>query len=178
MICAGRLCCLLPRRNDGSCVSTPRGGRSRFGQPATHCSSTWSCSPAGLKRCYASSPMTPCLTSDGAVTRDWLRSGSSSNGSGRSTRVHCCLKYVTCRRRKPRPSSSNATTTSPPLGIEAIRLDVRVEVTDDNRIKKFTARPTPESIEALTAARRAGRSSEGLQLAEGAGTIAADDSAT
>lgn len=65
-----------------------------------------------------------------------------------------------------------------PLGIDAIRLEVRVEVTDDNRIKTFTARPTPESIEALTAARRAGHSSEGLRLAESAGTIATEDPAT
>lgn len=65
-----------------------------------------------------------------------------------------------------------------PLGIDAIRLDVRIEVTADDRIRQFTARPTPESIEALTAARREGRRSEGLRLAEGAGTIAAEDSAT
>jgi len=65
-----------------------------------------------------------------------------------------------------------------PLGIDAIRLDVHVEVTDDDRIKNFTARPTPESIEALTAARQAGRSSEGLRLAENAGTIPAEASAT
>jgi hypothetical protein len=58
-----------------------------------------------------------------------------------------------------------------PLGIDAIRLDVRVEVTLDSRIKTFTARPTPESIAALTAARQSGRSSDGLKLAERAGTI-------
>lgn len=58
-----------------------------------------------------------------------------------------------------------------PLGIESIRLDVRVETTADGYIKEFTARPTPESIEALTAARRAGRSSEGVRLAEQAGTL-------
>jgi hypothetical protein len=62
-----------------------------------------------------------------------------------------------------------------PLGIDAIRLDVHVEVTDDDRIKNFTARPTRESIEALTAARQSGRSSEGLRLAEDAGTIPAEE---
>jgi hypothetical protein len=65
-----------------------------------------------------------------------------------------------------------------PLGIDAIRLDVRVETTGDGRIKDFTARPTPESIEALSAARQAGRSSEGLRLAESAGTIPPADPAT
>jgi len=65
-----------------------------------------------------------------------------------------------------------------PLGIDSIRLDVRVEVTEDNRIRNFTARPTKESIEALTAARQAGRRSEGLRLAESAGTIPTEDSAT
>jgi len=65
-----------------------------------------------------------------------------------------------------------------PLGIDSIRLDVRVEVTEDNRIRNFTARPTKESIEALTAAGQAGRRSEGLRLAESAGTIPTEDSAT
>jgi hypothetical protein len=65
-----------------------------------------------------------------------------------------------------------------PLGIDAIRLDVLVKTTDDARIQNFTARPTPESIEALTAARQAGRSSEGLRLAENAGTIPPVDPAT
>lgn len=58
-----------------------------------------------------------------------------------------------------------------PLGIESIRLSVQVETTDDGRIKTFTARPTPESIEALSAARSAGRTSEGIRLAEQAGTL-------
>ena len=58
-----------------------------------------------------------------------------------------------------------------PLGIDAIRLDVEVEVAPDGRIRRFTARPTPESIAALAAARDAGRSSEGTRLAERAGTL-------
>jgi hypothetical protein len=58
-----------------------------------------------------------------------------------------------------------------PLAIESIQLDVRVETTDDGRIRTFTARPTPESIEALTRARSAGHQSEGLRLAERAGTV-------
>ena len=57
-----------------------------------------------------------------------------------------------------------------PLGIDAIRLDVEVEVTD-GRIRVFRARPTPESIAALAAARDGGRSSEGVRLAERAGTL-------
>ncbi len=61
-----------------------------------------------------------------------------------------------------------------PLGIDSIRLNVRVETTDDGRIRTFTARPTPESIEALSAARSAGRTSEGLRLAEDAGTLPPD----
>jgi hypothetical protein len=65
-----------------------------------------------------------------------------------------------------------------PLGIDAIRLDVHVTMTDDSRIKSFTARPTPESIEALAAARQTGRSSDGLRLAENAGTIAPRDPRT
>jgi hypothetical protein len=60
-----------------------------------------------------------------------------------------------------------------PLGIDAIRLDVEVTVDADGRIRTFTARPTPESIAALTAARDAGRSSEGVRLAERAGTLRA-----
>lgn len=58
-----------------------------------------------------------------------------------------------------------------PLGIDAIRLDVEVTVTAAGRIRQFRARPTPESIAALTAARDAGRRSEGVRLAEGAGTL-------
>ena len=58
-----------------------------------------------------------------------------------------------------------------PLGIESIRLNVRVETTDDARIRTFTARPTPESMQVLSAARNAGRSSEGLRLAERAETL-------
>jgi hypothetical protein len=46
-----------------------------------------------------------------------------------------------------------------------------VEVAPDGRIRRFTARPTPESIAALAAARDAGRSSEGVRLAERAGTL-------
>jgi hypothetical protein len=60
-----------------------------------------------------------------------------------------------------------------PLGIDAIRLDVEVTVDADGRIRTFTARPTPESIAALTAARDAGRSSEGVRQAERAGTLPA-----
>jgi hypothetical protein len=60
-----------------------------------------------------------------------------------------------------------------PLGIDAVRLDVEVTVDADGRIRTFTARPTPESIAALTAARDAGRSSEGVRLAERAGTLRA-----
>lgn len=58
-----------------------------------------------------------------------------------------------------------------PLGIESIRLNVRVRTTDDGRIESFTARPSPESIQALGAARAAGRTSEGVRLAEQAGTL-------
>jgi hypothetical protein len=61
-----------------------------------------------------------------------------------------------------------------PLGIESIRLDVRIQTTDEGFIKTFTARPTPESIETLNAARRDGRSSEGIRLAEQAGTLPPD----
>lgn len=59
-----------------------------------------------------------------------------------------------------------------PLGIDSIRLDVRVRTTEDGRIQAFTARPTPESLEALSAARNAGRTSEGIRLAEQTGTLA------
>jgi hypothetical protein len=64
-----------------------------------------------------------------------------------------------------------------PLGIDAIRLDVEVELDDDGRIRLFRARPTPESIAALTAARHAGARSEGLRLAEQAGTLPPSDPA-
>jgi hypothetical protein len=62
-----------------------------------------------------------------------------------------------------------------PLGIEHIRLDVEVELAADGRIRAFRARPTPESIAALTAARNAGRSSESVRLAEQAGTLPPDE---
>ena len=61
-----------------------------------------------------------------------------------------------------------------PLGIPSIRLDVEVQVTD-GRIREFRARPTAESIAALAAARSAGRSSEGVRLAERAGTLPPPD---
>lgn len=58
-----------------------------------------------------------------------------------------------------------------PLGIDAVRLDVEVRVGPDGRIVLFRARPTPESLAALAGARDRGRSSEGIRLAEGAGTL-------
>jgi hypothetical protein len=58
-----------------------------------------------------------------------------------------------------------------PLGIASVRLDVEVEVGADGRIALFRARPTPESLAALAAARNAGRTSEGVRLAEAAGTL-------
>ena len=61
-----------------------------------------------------------------------------------------------------------------PLGIDHIVLDVEMEVAD-GRIQVFRARPTPESIAALTAAREAGRTSEGVRLAEQAGTLPAHE---
>lgn len=61
-----------------------------------------------------------------------------------------------------------------PLGIDTIRLNVRVQTSDDGYIQMFTARPTPESIDALKAARQAGRTSEGIRLAEKAGTLPPD----
>jgi hypothetical protein len=64
-----------------------------------------------------------------------------------------------------------------PLGIDAIRLDVEVELDDDGRIRLFRARPTPESIAARTAARDAGGRSEGIRLAEQAGTLPPSDPA-
>ena len=57
-----------------------------------------------------------------------------------------------------------------PLGIDHLRLDVEIEVAA-GRVTRFTARPTPESIRALTAAREGGHTSEGLRLAEQAGTV-------
>ena len=62
-----------------------------------------------------------------------------------------------------------------PLGIPSIRLDVEVETNPSGRIQVFRARPTPESIAALSAAREAGRTSEGVRLAEQAGTLPAPE---
>lgn len=62
-----------------------------------------------------------------------------------------------------------------PLGIDRIRLTVEVEIGADGRIRTFTARPTPESVAAITAARDAGRRSEGVTLAERAGTLSAPE---
>jgi hypothetical protein len=58
-----------------------------------------------------------------------------------------------------------------PLGIASVRLDVEVQVATDGRIALFRARPTPESLAALAAARESGRTSEGIRLAEDAGTL-------
>jgi hypothetical protein len=58
-----------------------------------------------------------------------------------------------------------------PLGIDSIELGVQVDITKDGRISAFTARPTPESLAALAAARDAGHRSEGMRLAEQAGTL-------
>lgn len=57
-----------------------------------------------------------------------------------------------------------------PLGIDRILLDVEIDVLDE-KIARFTARPTPESLAAIAAARAAGRRSEGVDLAESAGTL-------
>lgn len=58
-----------------------------------------------------------------------------------------------------------------PLGIASVRLDVEASVDAAGRIALFRARPTPDSLVALAAARGAGRSSEGVRLAERAGTL-------
>lgn len=58
-----------------------------------------------------------------------------------------------------------------PLGISSVRIAVEVQVGADGRITLFRARPTPESLAALAAARDAGRISEGVRLAEDAGTL-------
>jgi hypothetical protein len=57
-----------------------------------------------------------------------------------------------------------------PLGIDAIRLDADVDAVG-GRITRFAARPTPESLARIAAARDAGRRSEGVDLAERAGTL-------
>jgi hypothetical protein len=57
-----------------------------------------------------------------------------------------------------------------PLGIDAIRLDADVDVVA-GRIVRFAARPTPDSLARIAAARDAGRRSEGVDLAERAGTL-------
>ena len=57
-----------------------------------------------------------------------------------------------------------------PLGIDAIRLDAEVDVAG-GRITRFAARPTADSLERISAARDAGRRSEGVDLAERAGTL-------
>lgn len=57
-----------------------------------------------------------------------------------------------------------------PLGIDAIALDAEVDVAG-GRITRFVARPTPESLARIATARDAGRRSEGVDLAERAGTL-------
>jgi hypothetical protein len=57
-----------------------------------------------------------------------------------------------------------------PLGIEKIQLETDV-ITNEERIRTFTARPTPASLALIAAARDAGRSSEGVALAERAGNL-------
>jgi hypothetical protein len=57
-----------------------------------------------------------------------------------------------------------------PLGIDGIELDAEVDVAG-GRITRFAARPTPESLARIAAARDAGRRSEGVDLAERAGTL-------
>lgn len=58
-----------------------------------------------------------------------------------------------------------------PLGIDALHLEVEAELDDSGRISAFRARPTPQSLASIAAAREAGRSSEGAELAERAGNL-------
>lgn len=57
-----------------------------------------------------------------------------------------------------------------PLGIEKIQLEADV-VTSDGKIQNFTARPNSASLALIAAARAAGRTSEGVELAEQAGNL-------
>jgi hypothetical protein len=61
-----------------------------------------------------------------------------------------------------------------PLEIDAIRLNVAVQLGADGRIVRFTARPTPEALARIAAARDAGRTSEGVRAAERTGTLPDD----
>jgi ketosteroid isomerase-like protein len=60
------------------------------------------------------------------------------------------------------------------LGIESLILDAEISV-EGGRITRFQARPTPESLAQLEAARAAERSAESLRLAEEAGTLPPDE---
>jgi hypothetical protein len=62
-----------------------------------------------------------------------------------------------------------------PLGIDEIRLDVQVAVDENGRIAMFSARPTPESLATIARARDAGRTSEGVELAERSGNLPPPD---
>lgn len=57
-----------------------------------------------------------------------------------------------------------------PLGIEKIQLDADITV-HDGKILNFTARPTSASLALIAEARTAGKSSEGVRLAERAGNL-------
>lgn len=56
------------------------------------------------------------------------------------------------------------------LGIDKIQLLADI-VTNEGRIQAFTARPSPASLAILAAARDAGQTSKGIELAEQAGTL-------
>jgi hypothetical protein len=56
------------------------------------------------------------------------------------------------------------------LGIDKIQLQADI-VTNGDRIQMFTARPNPASLAILAAARDAGQTSKGIELAEQAGTL-------
>lgn len=58
-----------------------------------------------------------------------------------------------------------------PLGIEKIQLDADIATNEQGQIRAFTARPTPASLALIASARDTGRTSEGVKLAEQAGTL-------
>lgn len=58
-----------------------------------------------------------------------------------------------------------------PLGIERIQLEADIVINDQGQIRTFTARPTPSSLSQIAAARSGGRTSEGVRMAEQAGTL-------
>lgn len=108
------------------------------------------------------------------VGRGRFQGGDVRTFLERLRRIHSVTTVVDLEEHRPREVTgvlAQRDDDLAPLGLDEIRLDVDVTVNDDARIVRFRARPTAESLAAISKARDAGRRSEGVDLAERAGNL-------